>query len=34
VGAIVSAYDAATQDLNQQIVAWVEANAARAAGAD
>jgi len=34
VGAIVSAYDAATQDLNQQIVAWVGANAARAAGAD
>jgi len=34
VGAIVSAYDAATQDLNRQIVAWVEANAARAADAD
>jgi cholesterol transport system auxiliary component len=34
VGAIVSAYDAATQDLNRQIVAWVGANAARAAGAD
>lgn len=34
ISAIVSAYDAATQDLNQQIVAWVEANAARAAGAD
>ncbi|MDP3399890.1 MAG: ABC-type transport auxiliary lipoprotein family protein [Brevundimonas sp.] len=34
VGAIVSAYDAATQDLNEQIVAWVEANAARAASAD
>ena len=34
VGAIVSAYDTATQDLNQQIVAWVEANAARAASAD
>jgi cholesterol transport system auxiliary component len=34
VGAIVSAYDAATQDLNQQIVAWVEANAARAGAAD
>lgn len=34
ISAIVSAYDAATQDLNQQIVAWVEANAARAAAAD
>lgn len=34
ISAIVSAYDAATQDLNQQIVAWVEANAARAASAD
>lgn len=34
LGAIVSAYDAATQDLNQQIVTWVEANAARAASAD
>jgi cholesterol transport system auxiliary component len=34
LGAIVSAYDTATRDLNQQIVAWVEANAARAAGAD
>jgi cholesterol transport system auxiliary component len=34
VSAIVSAYDAATQDLNRQIVAWVGANAARAAGAD
>jgi cholesterol transport system auxiliary component len=34
LGAIVSAYDAATQDLNQQIVAWVEANAARAANVD
>ncbi|MFW2342573.1 ABC-type transport auxiliary lipoprotein family protein [Brevundimonas sp.] len=34
LGAIVSAYDAATQDLNRQIVVWVEANAARAASAD
>lgn len=34
LGAIVSAYDVATQDLNQQIVVWVQANAARAAGAD
>jgi len=34
LGAIVSAYDSATQDLNQQIVTWVEANAARAASAD
>jgi cholesterol transport system auxiliary component len=34
LGAIVSAYDAATGDLNRQIVAWVEANAARAASAD
>jgi len=34
LSAIVSAYDAATQDLNQQIVAWVEANAARIASAD
>lgn len=34
LSAIVSAYDTATQNLNQQIVAWVEANAARAASAD
>ena len=31
ISAIVSAFDAATQDLNQQIVAWTQANAARAA---
>jgi len=34
LGAIVAAYDAATQDLNQQIVAWVQANASRAASAE
>ncbi len=33
VSAIVAAYDAASQDLNQQIVAWTVANAGRAAPA-
>ena len=33
ISAIVAAYDAATQDLNQQIVAWTVANAGRAAPA-
>jgi len=34
VSAIVSAFDGATQDLNQQIVAWTEANASRAVNAE
>lgn len=34
LGAIVAAYDTATQTLNQQIVAWVQANASRAASAE
>jgi cholesterol transport system auxiliary component len=30
ISAIVAAYDAATRDVNSQIVAWIEANAGRA----